>query len=458
MVLGLVAIMMAFGAWFFMSTVQSKNVFQIFFRADATRIIAESALAEWRATFLKKRIQEPGLRNLLENPSLTSPITISLSDLPHTQTVGDNLNGRGNWFLDGEISIHAIDDLLMENVGGIQKRGTFGKEYQGILRLQFTVGFGERARPSSSAHFSYDFDLKLTSLRSSPQDRINQGYTTDALNDYVLYIRGGKNEFQFFNVWNQRNIDRTLTIAHSSAGMKGKVFWEEGPNAATMEATGRILFADQGERLLISPPDPPLIGRAGPVHYSRFLPFASAQMRFYEFLNSDELFSSPLFQDNTLHLNGIYFVRNGGNGLVIPKGTTFTGRGVLISLGNISIEGSFTKKSPTDGPCFLYTWVGNITANAVEQGRIEASLIALRYNYDPYNQTSPVSTVSFSQRKADVLGGLLVDQLNLKSMAASEDNTITYDSNSLSGPAAFSYSVGGQLRGMNATYRLEENN
>ena len=453
-VLGLIAVMMAFGAWFFLTTVQSKNVFHVFLRADSARIIAESALAEWRAGFVSKGLAAAPLKDLLARPSPGNSVAINLNDLPRTQGVANSLLGRGNWSLTGDVRVHTIDDRLMEMVGGTRKRGTFAHEYQAMLRVQFQVGF---PGTGASTHFSYDFDLKTASLRSRPADRVNQGYTTNALNDYVLYVRGAKNEFQFLNIWQQRNRDRTLTIAHASAAAKGKIFCGDGAPAADLEATGRFLFADPSERLQLQPPNPPLIGRTGPVAYHRFLPFTAAPLRTLVFDRPEDFFASPVCENGHLRLNGIYFIRSAGADLTIPVGTTYEGRGVIIFQGNIRIQGSFTKKQPTDGPCFLYTWMGNIQANILQQGRIEASLIALRYNYDHLNPNTPVSVVDFNHRKADVLGSLLVDRIFLRSMAANEENRITYDSAALQGDELLVHSVGGQLRGLNAVYKVEDN-
>lgn len=451
--LGLIGTMMAFGTWFFLTTVQSKNVFQVFFRDDAARIIAESALAEWRATFQSKRLQTAEMRNLFQDPKLhTAGVPIKLEELPLTREVGDSLVGGGQWSLQGKVTMHHVDDQLMDTVAGVMKRGTFGKEYQGTLRVEWVVGFEAVGRTGTAqVHFLFDFDTKLACLRSRPADRIGRGYTASALNDYVLYVRDGKNEFQLLPSWCVRTLNRTLTIGHSQPTTKGKIFLG-GATSADMEQTGKFLFEDPSERLQSTPPSPPLIGRTGPIAFTRFLPFATSHLRSFVFSSSTEFLNSSFCQDKNVLLNGIYVIRDPG-GLVMPHGWTYSGKGVIISFGDIRLEGSFTKRSRNEGPCMLYTWVGNIHANAVQAGRIEASLIALRFDYDDTNPSGPRGSVNFSQRPADVLGSLVVDALDLQSMAPSATNLIRFDSTALVGDELYVVTIGGQIRRLSVVYQ-----
>ncbi|MBF0544154.1 MAG: hypothetical protein HQM08_06965 [Candidatus Riflebacteria bacterium] len=449
-ILGLIAIMMTFGAGYYFSTVQSKNVFQIFFRDETTRIIAESALAEWRATFLTKRIKDPKIKNLLQNPK-SPPVIISIDDLPRTKELANELVYPSRWEFSGKVSLQNIDNELWETVGGIKKRGAFGNEYQGTIKLNFSIGLGASHRSLTNSNFSFEFDFKNVCLRTQPSDRINRGYTSTALNDYVLYVRDGKQEFSSPIVWAANNSDRTLTIGHSDTSKKGKIFLGDS-DSSEMAKNGKFIFTDSNEYLESKFPTPPLIGRTGPLDFSRFLPFTSSLVRSFTFKNSKEFFSSPFCDGKTLKLNGIYIINDSSDGLIVPKGLQYEGKGILISLGDIKFEGSFKKKSPAEGPCIFYTWIGNIIANTIVPGKIEASLVALRYNYDPSNPNSQKSSVNFSNKKADIFGNLIVDRLNLESMATTQNNTILYDSDSLSGEEIYSSTFGGQLRRMGLVF------
>jgi len=444
MVFFLIFIMGTFGAWFLFSTLHSKNTFDVYFRDETARILSESALAEWRATLVSKRFKGGEIKNLLLNPK-SSPVAITASDLPRTVEIANRLAGSGRWSLSGLVSIRNVDNELLETVGVVKKKGAFGNEYQGTMRLTFHIGLGSSSQSGSAlSHFTYEFDLKVACLRSEPSGRTNRGYTSSALNDYVLYIRDGKQELEPAAVWTSV-ANGTLTIGHSDSNAKGKIFLG-GAKADEIEKTGKFIFMETGEHLDSIPPTPRLIGRTGPAEFSQFLPFSTSLLRSFNFLNSKELFDGPFCDGKVLKLNGIYFIKDSENGLVIPNGLKYEGKGVLISFGNIRIEGNFSKNSPEDGPCILFTWKGNIFANTVIPGKIEASLVALRYDFNPMSSTSPRGTVNFSQRKANVLGNLLVDRLNLESMSSSQNNTIIYDSSSLRGDDLYSITVGGQLR------------
>ena len=51
LVIVLVSLMMTLGIAFMRSAVQSKNIFQVFYRDDIARLIAQSVIDEWRAGF-----------------------------------------------------------------------------------------------------------------------------------------------------------------------------------------------------------------------------------------------------------------------------------------------------------------------------------------------------------------------------------------------------------------------
>lgn len=201
-------------------------------------------------------------------------------------------------------------------------------------------------------------------------------------------------------------------------------------------------------------PSPPLEGRTGPVDFVGFMPFAAFLTRSQRFPTSDELYASSFYDPkrNVLKLNGVFMIADDVGGLVIKKGMKYEGTGVLLSYGNIVVEGEFRKNTPEAGPCALFTYTGMIRANAVEQGRIEASLIALNYRYNPAGQVAPRSGVDFSGRRADILGNLVVDRINIDTMARNETNRIEYDSPALHGGTKFEVTLGGRLRSMRMVY------
>lgn len=201
-------------------------------------------------------------------------------------------------------------------------------------------------------------------------------------------------------------------------------------------------------------PNPPFEGRTGPADFVDFLPYVSFLTRSQRFATSDSLYASPFYDEkrNVLKLNGVFMIEDKDGGLVIRNGLKYDGSGVLLSYGNIVVEGEFRKNSADSGPCVLYTYDGIIRANAVEQGRIEASLIALNFRYDPASPMATRSGVDFSDRRADVLGNLVVDRINIDTMARNETNRIEYDSAALSGETRFEVTLGGRLRAMRMVY------
>ncbi len=206
-------------------------------------------------------------------------------------------------------------------------------------------------------------------------------------------------------------------------------------------------------------PDPPFQGRTGAVDYVGFMPYSAFLTRSYRFPTSEDLYASPFYdaKRNVLKLNGVFMIADEAAGLVIRKGLQYEGTGVLLSYGNITIEGEFRKKTADAGPCVLFTYDGLIRANAVEQGRVEASLIALNYQYDPSSPSTPRSYVDFSGRRADVLGNIVVDRINIDTMPRNETNRIEYDSSALQGSTRFEVTLGGRLRSMRMVYNDASN-
>lgn len=436
------------GAWYLFSVVQSKNSFRVSFRNESARLIAESALAEWRASFFSRTSLDPAVKSLISNPDGNrAPIPVTSDDVPRTGELADRMIGSGRWTLRGTVEVLDVDHELVENVAGIMKRGGFGTEYQGTLRLVFYVGLKYQNQFQTS-QFSFEFDLKNLCVRSSPQNRVSRGYTSTALHDYLLYIRDGTGLGSLANPasrWNGMTIDRSGQTA------KGGLYLG-GTDLAWLEQSGKIRLTDAQDRLESVAPNPPLIGRTGPVDLSRFLPFASPLLQSYRFASSKELFASPLFAGNVLKLRGIIFIDDARGGLTIPKGMKYEGAGVLISFGDIRIEGSVSRNSPADGPCIIYSWMGSIFANTVEQGRIEASLIALRYNFASGNGPGTRSSIDFSRRKAEVLGNVIVDRYPVETMSETEENKLTYDSAALRGDERYIPTLGGKLRKMEVLF------
>ena len=446
--------MAVLGTWFFLSTLNSRNAFQIFFRDDKARIIAESALAEWRATFQDRLRRDPDLRNLFFSPSpRPAPIDLGIDELPRTREIANTAAGIGQWTFSGEIALRSIDRDLYETVAGVRKRGAFGNEGQATVGLLLTVGLrNAKGGGFSRCRFSYEFDVKMTCLRSPAAARANRGYTTNALNDYVLMVRGGRQEFDDPVAWAGANAGRSLILGSSDSSRPGRVYLGNLPPAQIERLSLILSPANPDDRLRSELPQPGLIGRTGPVDPARFQPFASPLLRSCEFKDSRELFSSPLFANGVLRLNGIVIVNDTAKGLVIPPGTRYEGMGVLISRGDIDVQGEFLKNTPKDGPCVLYTWRGDISLNTLREGRVEASLAALRYNFDPADSAGPRGCVRFSRKKAEIVGNLLVDKLNIESAAPASENSLVYDSGSLLGDEAYSITLGGRLKRMSAVY------
>ncbi|NLI77669.1 MAG: hypothetical protein GX442_14700 [Candidatus Riflebacteria bacterium] len=678
-VLVLITVLATLGTWYLFSTVQSKNIFYVFYRDDLARLVAESAIAEYRATIHDRVKNNQALANLIANPASNNRgVPFSLADLPSTSAMANSLlGGSGRCELDGTVTVRHVDYDLIEEIGGTRKRSTFDREYQGTVRFQFRLGLG----PSDKRRFSsflYEFDVKRACLRSLPSQRVNRGYTTNALNDYVLYIRDAYQEFQDINVKGKslNNDDRTLIIDHTNSGKRGKIFLgcgrENDPDKtqkyvfvnvnekmdwllpdnppdlvipwttlkqadhmpkftqeleakiqeAEQQAQGQVNFTPEKVKAIISVehkplvgtqgwwqnlvarvkalfdrffriregttignkekpihllgpqdndqsmcnliegnvrqrfwqtatfrmdfseitdnaqvnqaitqqvgdkfnidvqyysdselnmlqnsasisdstkeiykvirfyenrdktllmsmpnplypfkpkpayadrnlpgvyPDPPLVGRTiggTTVDFTNFLPFAPFLVRSYRFVNSQELYNSPFYDadTNTLTLNGIVMIENEAEGLTIKQDLKYSGRGVLLSYGDIRIEGNFTKADPAaDGPCMLYTYRGNIIANVKAPGKIEASLIALNYRYNPTGGGG-LSIVNFSGRKAQVKGNLLADRLQLGTMATGVENSLTYDSETLNGDLLYCTTFGGRLRTARMTF------
>jgi hypothetical protein len=678
-VIVLITILTTLGTWYLFSTVQSKNVFTVFYRDDLARLIAESAISEYRATIHQRLAANPALANLIANPAAhPRGVPFSLADLPATAEMARSLLGSDRLALEGTLTMRNVDFDLIEEIGGTRKRSTFDREYQGTLRFTMKVGLGPADKRRFST-FIHEFDVKRACLRSPPSQRAGRGYTTNALNDYVLYIRDAYQEFQDINIAGKslNNDDRTLIIDHTNSGKRGKIFlgcarendpdrtqkfvfinvnermdwllpnpppdliipwadlkkpelmpkftqeleakieeakrqaqgqvnftpervkaiiaveykplvgtqgwWQTlvarikalfdrffrnregttvgnkerpihllGPqdndqsmcdliegnvrqrfwqtatfrmdfsqitdnaqvNQAIMQQVGDRFnidlqyysdaelnmlwnspsvpdstkeiyrtvkyFENRDKTLLMSMPNdqfpfkpkpnyqtdrhspgvfpnPPLVGRTiggSAADFTNFLPFAPFLVRSYRFASSQALYNSHFYdaEKNVLYLNGIYMIENAAEGLIIKQDLKFAGRGVLLSYGNITIEGNFTRNDPAkDGPCILYTYRGNIVANAKAPGTIEASLIALNYKFSPTGGGG-LSVVNFSGRKAQVRGNLLADRLNLGSMAAGTENTITYDSENLNGEMLYCTTFGGRLRAARMTY------
>jgi len=271
------------------------------------------------------------------------------------------------------------------------------------------------------------------------------------LNDYLLFVRDGQREFDVPSAWSAAT-PGTLSLGHAPSTSPGLVFLG-GADANALSTTNKFIILGGGTALTSTPPSPPLVGRTGPIPFQRFLPFAEPLLQGYVLPSSNDLFAAPFCTDGILKLNGIYLVRGR---VVIPNGMKYSGQGVIISTGDIRVEGNFRKNSPTDGPCILYTWTGDIHANTVVPGRVEASLVALRYNFDAAHSNSPRGAVRFSSRKADVLGNLVVDRLNLDTMSATQNNSVVYDADCLSGDDRYAQTLGGQLRRVTINYNAGE--
>ena len=192
----MVVIMLVLGGIFLFSTVQSKNIFQVFYRSDLARLIAESAVAEWQAFFQEHISADADLQALLANPTGRSlkPVTIKPAMIPETLDMADNLLGRGNYRLDAKITVRHCDNVLEERVGTTSKFSAFRGEYQAALLIEFHV-LMTRGSDSQEATFWFEYDLKRVCLRSNPNTRGGGGYTGNSTNDYVLFLRNAYDEF-----------------------------------------------------------------------------------------------------------------------------------------------------------------------------------------------------------------------------------------------------------------------
>ncbi len=184
-------------------------------------------------------------------------------------------------------------------------------------------------------------------------------------------------------------------------------------------------------------------------------PFDCYPLRSYKFPDQDTFKSSPLWDKDRkiLHLLGDVQVRVG---MELPPGTRYRGQGVLLVTGPVILGGSFEPEAPADGPCILSTNNGVMSVNKNEQGRIEASLMALSFGFP-----EKFFAVDFNGKPLDLKGNLIVDRLNLMTLqkgfsnSSAGSNRIVYDAERLDGKTAgrldFSY-LGGRLRRMATVY------
>ena len=214
--------------------------------------------------------------------------------------------------------------------------------------------------------------------------------------------------------------------------------------------------------------DPPLYGRTTRNKLSAagkgYLPFAPFLLRSYRFSNSAAFYDSFFFDPTKkrIHLNGIFLIEDRA-GFEIIEDATYSGRGVILSYGKIVVLGSFKKANLKDGPCALYTYTDSIYLNQKSEGSVQASLIALNFRYSPLDSNT-WSKINFGNKRANVLGNLVADCLNLDSMykqtgapavpgTGNLPNRIEYDAAVLSGPDLYHTALGGRLRGMHCNYR-----
>ncbi len=192
---------------------------------------------------------------------------------------------------------------------------------------------------------------------------------------------------------------------------------------------------------------PGLRGMGAEVKFDQYYPFASYRLRGRSFPRNVDFWKSNMVSMDAngkfvVHLNGITGI---GETLSIPPDTTYDGSGILVSEGSIVIQGGFKRRN-SGGPdlCILYTpFGGEIKA----QGRVEASLIAIHGGFP-----SRVSGVNFCGQPANVLGNLVVDRLNLHTMAQS-GNAIVYDER-LNGDNLFIICIGGRMRSLTSLYGI----
>jgi hypothetical protein len=246
-VIVLVVVMVALGGAFLFSTVQSKNTFQLFYRADLSRLVAESAVSEWRAFFPEHARSFQPLRAMLENPTamIDTPngrermfARIPHESIPHTLAMADRLIGRGNYRLDTKMVVGHVDDVLEEKViDGPSKFSAFRGEYQAALLVEVRVTF-TRASEHQESVFWFEFDLKRACLRSDRAHRAGGGYTSNATNDYVLFLRNAGDEFR-------QVAERGPSFASSNGRMWPSAFnADEFPLSVKQKnGRGKFLFA-----------------------------------------------------------------------------------------------------------------------------------------------------------------------------------------------------------------------
>ncbi len=197
---------------------------------------------------------------------------------------------------------------------------------------------------------------------------------------------------------------------------------------------------------------PALFGKNGPEQYPDFMPFTSYLLRSHIFRREADLYDSALYDasQNVLRLNGLIAVEQP---LALKKGLRYQGKGIIVGLSGIKVQGSFTRVNQNnDGPCILYTVRNDIECNTVEPGAIEASLVALDYRYGQNAGYS--SMVDFNLQPAVVTGNIVADRLGLDRMAAGggRKNTVTYDPDRLNGPDLYNIWLGPQLRTLYCEY------
>lgn len=255
-VLTLLAILVVLGAGYLSSTIQSKNVFQVFYRDDLARLIAESTVSEWRATFSERLARDSKLSAFLKNPkhSPSEKIEIKPEDVPKTAQMGRRLLGASQFELTGFISIKDIDNRFEEKVDNQSKVSAYGNEYQGSLRFEITVGLGE-SRERKFSCFVFEFDVKNACLRTDPGKRLKGQYSNNACNDYVLFVRNGRAEFDKTAAASINNDRRQLKIVRTHD--KGKIFCGTSPGSGVGRSE-MFVFCNVTEGMeFLLPPAPP---------------------------------------------------------------------------------------------------------------------------------------------------------------------------------------------------------
>jgi hypothetical protein len=680
-VLVLLALLVILGISFLNSTIHSKNIYQVFYRDDLARNIAESAVNEWRAVFYRRLKSDVQLQRMIQTGGKNGEtVALDVLSVPNTAVMAARLVGSA-FSLTGTIRVKDGDDMLYEYVaregGTIRKKSAAKGEYQGTLRFDIRVGLGVGEKRRDSL-FQFEFDLKHVCLRSDPATREKGRYSSSSTNDYVLFLRNARDEFEqksaaslnndrvslsvgqsggkgkfffgggaksdperakkfvFLNLhqgyefmipkpppdvvigWEDlkrhmpllvRELEDVFRQAEDKSGGRIRIFpervkaslsrefmpltgdqaWVDSLNPKTREVweyfranaaqagldleanlqnsidlfgSGKDSFdfsklegnlrkrfwqstilrwdfsritdqtelneeikrnlLDRAERYIkfcppaklstlgpnekelynlvslyqdqhqesfmsepndryafipgyqehqpnppVKDPDPPFFGRtrSEPIDVvgREYLPFSAFALRSHAFADAEELYASRFYdaERNVIQLDGIMMITDKEKGFQIGRfdrpHVKYRGKGVLLSYGNILIDGSFTRESAEDGPCVLFTYQGNILANIREPGRIEASLIALHFQYTP-TAANRLSRVNFMGKKVDLLGNLVADFLSIETMKpmaeSSPGNKIEYDHEMLSGPDLFHPSLGGRLRSMGCHYHV----